>query len=124
RGARSRGGAARAAVCVLRASGLRNQSFPTSRTKDAIGRTLAWPRSSRGGTICRQMVASMDPNAHASSEHTVTLRVPDLLYERVQHAAEVLKRSFEDIVLIALATALPPFADLPSEVADDLGGLA
>jgi hypothetical protein len=54
----------------------------------------------------------------------VTLRVPDVLYERVQHAAASLKRSLEDIVLLALATALPPLTELPREVADDLGALA
>jgi hypothetical protein len=54
----------------------------------------------------------------------VTLRLPDVLYERVQHAAETLKRSIEDIVLNALATTLPPLTDLPGDVADGLGALA
>jgi hypothetical protein len=66
----------------------------------------------------------MDTVKLMGSEHTVTLQVPEALYERVQHAAETLRRSFEDIVLNALATALPPLADLPANVSDDLGALA
>lgn len=70
------------------------------------------------------MIATLDPAHVAGPERTVTLRVPDVLFERVQHAAETLKRSFEDVVLNALATALPPLDDLPAGAADDLGALA
>ncbi|MFT3771854.1 MAG: hypothetical protein QM820_41125 [Minicystis sp.] len=66
----------------------------------------------------------MDPVDLSGPEHTVTLHLPDVLYERVQHAAETLKRSVEDIVLNALATALPPLTDLPGEIADDVSALA
>jgi hypothetical protein len=70
------------------------------------------------------MSATLAPVQFPGPEHTVTLRVPEVLYERVQHAAETLKRSFEEVVLNALATALPPLDDLPGEAAGDLGALS
>jgi predicted transcriptional regulator len=69
------------------------------------------------------MDAAPDPVELARPEHTVTLRVPDPLYERVQRAAEALQRPFEDVMLEAVATALPPLSGLPAEVADDLASL-
>lgn len=59
----------------------------------------------------------------ASSARTVTLEMPDALYERVRHTAATLKRRFEDVLLEIVATALPPLADLPEELADDLATL-
>jgi hypothetical protein len=69
------------------------------------------------------MDAALDRVEPARPEHMVTLHVPDLLYERVQRAAEALRRPFEDVMLEAVATALPPLSDLPVEVADDLASL-
>lgn len=69
------------------------------------------------------MVITIDPAESTRPEHTVTLRVPDPLYEHVQRAAEALKRPLEEVLLEALATALPPLAGLPEEVADDLSTL-
>jgi hypothetical protein len=69
------------------------------------------------------MNAAPDPVEPARPEHTVTLRVPDPLYERVQRTAEALKRPFEDVMLEAVAVALPPLSGLPAEMADDLASL-
>jgi hypothetical protein len=70
------------------------------------------------------MAAAVDLAQPAGPDHTVTLRVPDALYERAQHAAEALHRTLEDVLLHAVATALPPLAGLPEGIADDLGALA
>jgi hypothetical protein len=78
----------------------------------------------RRAVRCPCMDAAINPAQPEGPEHMVTLRVPDVLYERVQHAAEALKRSLEDVVLLALATALPPLPELPRDVADELGALA
>lgn len=60
----------------------------------------------------------------ASTAQTVTLNLPDLLYQKVQRMAQALRRPIEDILVDAVATALPPLAGLPPELADDLDGLA
>lgn len=59
-----------------------------------------------------------------STAQTVTLNLPGLLYQKVQRMAQTLRRPIEDILVDAVATALPPLAGLPPELADDLDGLA
>jgi hypothetical protein len=59
----------------------------------------------------------------ASPARTITLDMPEALYERVQHAAATLKRRVEEVLLDVVATALPPLDDLPKDIADDLAAL-
>jgi hypothetical protein len=59
-----------------------------------------------------------------SLAQTVTLNLPGLLYQKVQRMAQTLRRPIEDILVDAVATALPPLAGLPPELADDLDELA
>ena len=69
------------------------------------------------------MTVAMHPGQPARPAHTVTLHVPSSLYEHVQRAAEALQRPLEEVLLEALATALPPLVGLPEEIADDLATL-
>ena len=59
-----------------------------------------------------------------STAQTVTLSLPSLLYQKVQRLAQTLRRPIEDVLVDAVATALPPLAGLPSELTHDLDGLA
>lgn len=59
-----------------------------------------------------------------STAQTVTLNLPGLLYQKVQRMAQTLRRPIEDVLVDAVATALPPLAGLPSELTNDLDGLA
>jgi len=59
-----------------------------------------------------------------STAQTVTLNLPGLLYQKVQRMAQTLRRPIEDVLVDAVATALPPLAGLPSELTHDLDGLA
>jgi len=60
----------------------------------------------------------------AAAARTITLDIPEDLYERVQQAANTLQRRFEEVLLEVVATALPPLGDLPRELADDIANLA
>lgn len=56
--------------------------------------------------------------------HTVTLRLPDVLYRQVERRARRMRRSVEDELVDVVSTALPTMEDLPSDIADDLEQLA
>lgn len=60
----------------------------------------------------------------AAAARTITLDIPEALFERVQHTAVARARRIEEVVLEAVATALPPLADLPRDLADDIAKLA
>jgi hypothetical protein len=60
----------------------------------------------------------------AAAARTITLDIPEALYDRVQHAATSLHRRVEEVLLEVVATALPPLADLPREVGDEVASLA
>lgn len=59
-----------------------------------------------------------------SESQQVTIDLPRPLYERVQRTADSLHRSIEEVLLDTVAIALPPLADLPADLADDLAQLA
>ncbi len=59
-----------------------------------------------------------------SAQHLVTLRLPDSLFQKAQCMALNLSRSLEDVLLDAVATAFPPLAGLPAELAEELAALA
>ncbi len=54
----------------------------------------------------------------------ITLCLPDMLYQKAQRMALTLRRSLEDVLVDAVATALPPLVGLPQELADNLADLA
>jgi hypothetical protein len=60
----------------------------------------------------------------SAAARTITLDIPEALYERVQQAATTLQRRVEEVLLEVVATALPPLGDLPRDVADDIASLA
>lgn len=60
----------------------------------------------------------------ATAARTVTLDIPEALYERVQHAASALQRRVEEVLLEVVATALPPLTTLPRDLADEVANLA
>lgn len=60
----------------------------------------------------------------SAAARTITLDIPEALYERVQHAATTLQRRVEEVLLEMVATALPPLSDLPRDLANDIATLA
>lgn len=60
----------------------------------------------------------------SSVGHSVTLQLPELLFQQVERLAQTFRRPVEDVLLDAVATALPPRAGLPQNLADELSELA
>lgn len=54
---------------------------------------------------------------------TVTLNLPESLYERAKHAAETLKRPVEDVIVDTLASTLPLLDDVPAEMVGELAAM-
>jgi len=55
---------------------------------------------------------------------TVTLQVPDALYQRLVKTARVTKRSLEEVMLHALRVGSPPtWDDVPAEFQSDLAAM-
>jgi hypothetical protein len=58
------------------------------------------------------------------SGRTITVTLPDVLYERVKSTAEASARSVEDVCTQSIALSLPELEDdLPSEVRSELAAL-
>ena len=56
---------------------------------------------------------------------TVSVTLPEPLYQRVCETAKALTRSVQDVLAESIALSLPPLeADLPADVRADLGPLA
>lgn len=58
------------------------------------------------------------------STQTVTIHLPDALYERVRCAAQVQQRPIEKLLLDAVVTGTSLLDDLPPELADEMAALA
>jgi hypothetical protein len=54
----------------------------------------------------------------------ITIYLPDTLYQKAQRMALTLRRPLPDVLVDAVATALPPLVGLPQELADNLAELA
>ena len=54
---------------------------------------------------------------------TVTLQLPSPLYRRANHAANVLQRPLEEILVRTLDTALPPLEEVPAEIRAEVDAL-
>lgn len=55
--------------------------------------------------------------------HTVTLNLPETVYERARRAASLLNRSVEDLLESALDTALPSLEDAPAHLEAEMARL-
>jgi plasmid stability protein len=55
---------------------------------------------------------------------TITVRLPDILYRRVEHRAQRMRRSIEEELVDVVSAALPTTDDLSPDIADDLAQMA
>ena len=55
---------------------------------------------------------------------TITVRLPDILYRRVEHRAQRMRRSIEEELVDVVSAALPTTDDLSSDIAIDLAQMA
>ncbi len=55
---------------------------------------------------------------------TVSIQVPEALFRRLEHIAEITHRSVEDILISTVSSALSPDPNLPAEVADELAAMS
>ena len=55
---------------------------------------------------------------------TVTLNMPESLYQRAKQAADALKRPVEDVIVDTLASTLPLLDDVPGEMVGELAAMA
>jgi plasmid stability protein len=58
------------------------------------------------------------------SLQTVTVQLPDPLYQQVKHRASQMHRSVEDELIAIVTAALPTIDDLPADVANEIKQLA
>ncbi len=54
----------------------------------------------------------------------VTLHLPELVYQRAKHAAEVLQRPVEDLIVDTLTSTLPVLDDVPIEMGGEIAAMA
>lgn len=54
---------------------------------------------------------------------TVTLRLPNLLYQRIERRAYKMNRSIEDELVNVVTEALPSLEDLPADITDEMAQL-
>jgi len=54
----------------------------------------------------------------------VTLHLPELVYQRAKHAADVLKRPVEDLIVDTLTSTLPVLDDVPAEMVSEIAAMA
>lgn len=54
---------------------------------------------------------------------TVTLMMPEALYQRAKQAAEVLQQPLEEVIVATLASTLPLLDDVPVEMAGELAAM-
>jgi hypothetical protein len=54
----------------------------------------------------------------------VTLHLPEPVYQRAKHAADVLKRPVEDLIVDTLTSTLPVLDDVPAEMASEIAAMA
>jgi hypothetical protein len=55
---------------------------------------------------------------------TITLQVSDSIYQRARHTSEVLQQPAEKLLVDAIAAALPPLDDVPTEMTGELAAMA
>jgi hypothetical protein len=57
------------------------------------------------------------------SDQTVSIHLPQSLFQRLQRIAAVTHRSVEDVLTTTVDVALPPAADIPADLADELAAM-
>lgn len=55
---------------------------------------------------------------------SVTLHLPEPIYQRAKHAAAVLQRSMEDLLIDTLTSTLPVLDDVPTEMVSEIAAMA
>ncbi len=55
---------------------------------------------------------------------TVTLNIPEALYQRAKQAADVLNQALEDVIVDTLASTLPFLDDVPVEMVGEVAAMA
>ncbi len=60
----------------------------------------------------------------AINGRTVSIELPEPIFQRLQHIAEVTHRSVEDVLATTVDAALPQLPDIPADVANDLAAMA
>lgn len=55
---------------------------------------------------------------------TVTLNMPEVVYQRAKQAADILKRPLEEILVDTLASNLPSLDDIPGEMTSEVAAMA
>ena len=58
------------------------------------------------------------------STQTITIHLPDALYERVRYTAQIQQRPIEKLLLDAVAAGTSLLDDLPPELVDEMAALA
>lgn len=58
------------------------------------------------------------------TSQTVTVQLPETLYQQVKQRARQMQRSIEDELVAVVSAALPTIDDLPDDIADDMAQLA
>lgn len=54
----------------------------------------------------------------------VTLHLPEPVYQRAKHAAEVLQRPVEDLIVDTLTSTLPVLDDVPTEMVSEIAAMS
>jgi hypothetical protein len=55
---------------------------------------------------------------------TITIQMPDNVYQRARRAAQALQRPTEDVLFDTLSATLPPLDDVPPDMAGELAAMA
>ena len=54
---------------------------------------------------------------------SVTLHLPEPVYQRAKHAADVLQRPVEDLIIDTLTSTLPVLDDVPTEMVSEIAAM-
>src|SRR5919202_1317083 len=60
----------------------------------------------------------------AYNGQTISVELPEPIFRRLRHIADLTHRSVEDVLATTVDAALPPTSGVPADVADDLAALA
>ena len=58
------------------------------------------------------------------SMQAITLSMPEAIYQRAKHAADLLQKPMEEVIVNTLASTLPLLDDIPAEMASEVAAMA
>ncbi len=58
------------------------------------------------------------------SIQAITLRMPEAIYQRAKHAADLLQKPMEEVIVDTLASTLPLLDDVPEAMASEVAAMA